>query len=187
MLVYILKHQEGRKYSVLGFPNSISRRSLHMNMPVFCRTQFGKCSPLSRIIFRERGWSLNSHMKAVTLYGDSQKLSSNCCRRSGLFRNDGWVRRLYGHSKLHFWRNGINFIEVYLFFPISSVKNPVSGKLYWTPKLALPLLVSNVVMRKRLPSQGCISQLLVSMCGHVTSFTNGMRAERMCAILGQGF
>lgn len=34
-----------------------------------------------------------------------------------------------GHNKFHFWRHGVNFIEVYFFIPISSVKNPVTGML----------------------------------------------------------
>lgn len=54
VLICIRKCQEGRKYNMLGFPNSITRKNLHMNLPVFCRTQFGKCTALSRIIFRNR-------------------------------------------------------------------------------------------------------------------------------------
>ena len=79
----------------------------------------------------------------------------------------------YGQNKLHFWRNGINFIEVYLFISFSSVKNSESGKLDYTPKLGFPPLVSSTVIRKRLPSQNSLSQLPASVCGHVTSFTMG--------------
>ena len=47
--------------------------------------------------------------------------------------------------------------------------------------------MSSVVTRKRLPSQGCVSQPLASICGHVTSFINEMRAGMMCTILGHNF
>ena len=52
VLVCVRKCQEGRKSNILGFPNSITRKNLHMNLPMFCRTPFGKCTALSRIIFR---------------------------------------------------------------------------------------------------------------------------------------
>ena len=63
---------------------------------------------------------------------------------------------LYDGNKLHFWRNGINFTDVYLYIITSSKKNPELGKLTLTPKLGP---VSKVIMWNRL---ACGS-------GHVTS------------------
>lgn len=76
----------------------------------------------------------------------------------------------YYDNKLPFLRNKINFTEVCLFIITSSRKTPVSGELNLTSKLVLLLLMSQVVMRKMLPSQDSTSPLLACGSGHVTSF-----------------